>query len=49
MRILRRRQSKQEMQRAVDRLEALKAQTTAGSNEETYYQTLIDRYGEMLV
>jgi hypothetical protein len=48
MRIYRRRESKQTMQMAIDRLQALKAQTVAGSSEEAYYQTLIDRYNEKL-
>lgn len=37
------------MQMAIDKLEALKAQTTVGSNEETYYQTLIDRFTQLIV
>ncbi len=48
MRMYQRRQSKQSMQIAVNRLESLKSQTTQGSDEEAYYQIMIDRYNELM-
>lgn len=48
MRMYQRRISKQAMQVAVNKLESLKSQTTTGSEEESYYQSLIDRYNEMM-
>lgn len=40
--------SKQSMQIAINRLESLKSQTATGSDEEAYYQTIIDRYAELM-
>jgi hypothetical protein len=43
-----RRTSKQAMLIAINKLESLKSQTTTGSGEEAYYQTIIDRYNEIM-
>ena len=48
MKMYQRRISKLAMQIAINKLEAMRSQTTTGSEEEAYYQTMIDRYNDLM-